>query len=185
VPLRAVATVVVVYCMEVSARTQVYHMAEKRYIHLGSARNPGIRGSHIFAFGDVFNQLPSHVVGASAPAVGEHVQAAVALVGAVAGVDDRQSRACEVGDSLALAHEGGTGGVGNRGEFGVGEERRVVCGTGAVVAALFASEEVDDWSLAAVGTRLVGLTGLLGLLHKGPTLHQFAALGRHEPEGWP
>jgi len=121
-------------------------------VYLSSARNPRIRGLHVLAVGDVFSQAPPHVGVAPAPGIGEKVQVAVALVGAVAGIDDGQSLVFGVDDPLALAHVGATGAAGDRGEFGVGEERRVVGGTGAVVAAVLGceSEDVDDWSLAPV-----------------------------------
>jgi hypothetical protein len=156
-------------------------------MYLGIARNPRVRGRHVLALGDFFIQVPARKVRASAPAIGEKVQAALVLIGTVAGVDDGLGRSSKVGDSLARAHVLGTGDVRNRGEFGVGEEGRVVGGTGAVVAAIVGSEgeDADDLSFAAVVAGLVKLTGLLGLLHKGPTLHRFAALDRHEPEGWP
>jgi hypothetical protein len=155
--------------------------------YLSSARNPRIRGLDILAVGDVFSQALPHISVAPAPAVGEEVQVAVALVGAVAGVDDGQSLVFGVDDPLALAHVGATGAAGDRGELGVSEERRVVGGTGAVVAAILGSEseDVDDWSRAAVVTRLIRSMRLLGLGYRGLTSRQSVALDKLEPEGWP
>jgi hypothetical protein len=140
-----------------SALEPKYERVDK---YLDSARNPRVRSLDIFAVGDVFIQTLSLVGLASAPGVVEEIEPALALIGSVAGVDDRQSRGCRrIDDSLAWAHVGSAGGGGDRGEFGVGQEWRVVCGTGAGVAAVFGreSEDVDDRSLTAVGTRLVML----------------------------
>ena len=157
------------------------------YTYLSRARNPRIRGLHILTVGDVFGQALPHVGVAHAPGIGENVQVAVALVGAVAGVDDGQGLVFGVDDPLALAHVRATGAAGDRGEFGVSEERRVVGGTGAVVAAILGSEseDVDDRSRAAVVARLIRSMGLLGLGYRGLTSRQSVALDQLEPEGWP
>jgi hypothetical protein len=63
-----------------------------------SARDLGGRGLYILARGHIIDQTLDRVILVLAVAVAEEVQGALALVGSIAGVDDRQSREVRIDD---------------------------------------------------------------------------------------